>query len=372
MPRPPKATATSAPIRSSPPRAISRSWARALARTRHPQPATLNGSCRRCSPSARIQPRRARVSRAVEKLLRRRKPLVSRRGPPARVSTFITGQIGDYSQAMAGTVWEHEIVMSTTRTILRQALWRLERGNIAPALLLLGALAGMTLCSVVDAQITFKSSSSATTLTAPTVPTASAGANGKITFVSAGAVASSTGTITPALPANIANDDILLLFLETANQAITIPTPNGGTWTEVINAAQGSPQGTGTGGASGATRLTVFWSRYNGTQGAPTTSDSGDHQLGRILAFRGVINTGNPWDVTAGGVDAVSNTSGSIPGTTTTVANDFIVAAIATGLPNSTGTTNFSAWANGAPLVNLLEQTDNTANVGVGGGLGIA
>src|SRR6266851_10009255 len=66
MRRPPKATATSAPIRSSPPRAISRLWARALAQIRHPQRATLSGSCRRRSPSARIRPRRARVSRAVE------------------------------------------------------------------------------------------------------------------------------------------------------------------------------------------------------------------------------------------------------------------------------------------------------------------
>jgi MSHA biogenesis protein MshQ len=242
--------------------------------------------------------------------------------------------------------------------------------GIARALLLLGAFAGMTLGTAALAQITFKGSSSATALGAPSAPFASAGATGKITFVGAGAVAASTGAITPALPANIAPDDILLLFLQTNNQAISIPTPNGGTWTEVLNGAQGSPQSTGTALTSGATRLTVFWSRYNGTQGAPTTSDSGDHQLGRMVAFRGVITTGNPWDVTAGGTEA-SDTSGSIPGAINTVANAFIVAAIATGLPDATGTTNFSAWANGN-LANVLEQTDNTTNAGFGGGLGIA
>jgi len=187
------------------------------------------------------------------------------------------------------------------------------------------------------------------------------------TFVAAGAVAYGTGAITPALPAGLASNDILLLFLETANEAISIANQNGGTWTEVAN----SPQGTGTAGASDATRLTVFWSRYNGTQGAPTTSDSGNHQIGRIIAIRGVATSGDPWDVTAGGVEATADTSGAIPGATTTVDNALVVAAIATALPDSNGTSNFSAWANG-DLTNVTEQTDDTRNSGNGGGLATA
>ena len=180
-------------------------------------------------------------------------------------------------------------------------------------------------------------------------------------FVAAGTITSGTGAITPALPSGIGVNDILLLSLETANEAISISNQNGGTWTGVTN----SPQGTG------ATRLTVFWSRYNGTQGNPTTSDSGNHQLGRITAFRGAAASGNPWDVTAGGVESTSDTSGAIPGTTTTVSNTLVVAIIATDLPDATGTTNFSAWAN-SDLTNVNERTDNTANAGNGGGLGIA
>ena len=187
------------------------------------------------------------------------------------------------------------------------------------------------------------------------------------TFVAAGAVASGTGTITPALPAGIASNDILLLFLETANQAISISNQNGGTWTAVTS----SPQGTGTAGGSAATCLTAFWSRYNGTQGAPTASDSGNHQLGRIVAVRGCATSGNPWDVTAGGVESTADTSGSIPGATTTVANTLVVAAIATSLPDASGTANFSAWTN-ANLTSLTEKTDNTVTAGNGGGLGIA
>ncbi|OHB44042.1 MAG: hypothetical protein A2Y13_02255 [Planctomycetes bacterium GWC2_45_44] len=187
------------------------------------------------------------------------------------------------------------------------------------------------------------------------------------TFVAAGAVTSGTGTITPALPAGIAINDILLLFLETSNQAISISNQNGGTWTQVTN----SPQYCGTAAGTTGARLTVFWSRYNGTQGAPTTSDSGDHQLGRMIAIRGAISTGNPWDVTAGGVEAVSDTSGSIPGATTTVANTLVVTAIATSLPDASSTAKFSAWTN-ANLTSVTERTDNSVTAGNGGGLGVA
>ena len=186
------------------------------------------------------------------------------------------------------------------------------------------------------------------------------------TFVAAGAVASGTGAITPALPSGIATNDILLLFLNTSDQSISISNQNGGTWAQV-----GTMQGTGIGGSSGSVGLTVYWSRYNGTQGAPTTSDSGDHQIGRMIAVRGATTSGNPWDVTGSGVDATASTTATIPGATTTVANTLVVVAAAVGLPNSTGTANFSAWTN-ANLSSVTERTDNTQAVGVGGGLGVA
>jgi len=132
-----------------------------------------------------------------------------------------------------------------------------------------------------------------------------------------------------------------------------------------------SPQYCGTAAGTDGVRLTAFWSRYNGTQGDPTASDSGNHQLGRIIAIRGAVASGNPWDVTAGGVEAVSDTSGSIPGTTTTVTNTLVVTAIAAALPDAAGTANFSSWTN-ANLTSLTEHTDNTVNAGNGGALGVA
>ncbi|MEN6387268.1 MAG: glycoside hydrolase family 9 protein [Phycisphaerales bacterium] len=186
-------------------------------------------------------------------------------------------------------------------------------------------------------------------------------------FVAAGTVTSGTGTITPALPSGIATNDILVLFVETANQAVSISNQNGGTWTQVTN----SPQGTGTAGGTAAARLTAFWSRYNGTQGAPTVSDSGNHQLGRMIAVRGATTSGTPFDITAGGVESTADTTGSIPGATTTVTNTLVVTAIATSLPDSSSTTRFSAWTN-ANLASLTERTDNSVTAGNGGGLGIA
>ncbi len=136
------------------------------------------------------------------------------------------------------------------------------------------------------------------------------------TFVNCGAAAGSAAGISPALPAGIQANDILLLFVETAAQAVTVSNGNGGTWAEVLN----SPQTAGT-----TTQLTVFWSRYNGTQGAPTTSDSGDHQVGAICAYNGVETSGDPWDVTSGSVDTASDTSGTITGATTSGTDRLVV-----------------------------------------------
>ena len=97
-----------------------------------------------------------------------------------------------------------------------------------------------------------------------TTVTATPGGGGSApTFVSASTVSSGTGAITPALPGSMAAGDIILLFVETANQTASISNQNGGTWTQVTS----SPQGTGTAASTSATRLTAFWSRYNGTQG---------------------------------------------------------------------------------------------------------
>jgi hypothetical protein len=187
------------------------------------------------------------------------------------------------------------------------------------------------------------------------------------TFVALGSGIANTGASSVPLPAGLQTNDILLMFLETANQAISINNQNGGTWTQVT----GSPQGTGIAGGTNGTRLTVFWSRYNGSQGAPTITDSGDHQIGRIMAIRGATASGDPCDVTAGGVEDTADTSGSITGATTTVANTLVVVAVATSLPDAVSSAKFSGWTN-ANLSSLTERIDFTSTPGNGGGLATA
>lgn len=190
----------------------------------------------------------------------------------------------------------------------------------------------------------------------------------KAPIVSAiGGLASGTDALQAPLPTGITQGDILLLLVETANESVFISDFNGGTWLQVA----GSPEGTGAAGAVEATRLTAFWSRYNGSQGPPLLSDSGDHQTARMIAIRGAAISGDPWNVAVGGVDAVLNPGGNIPGATTTVDNALVIQAVATSHPDGEGTANFSGWSN-ASLVALAERGDSASSAGKGGALGIA
>lgn len=182
------------------------------------------------------------------------------------------------------------------------------------------------------------------------------------TFVAKGTLQSAATAITPTMPTGVLAGDILLMFFETADQAVTV---SGGTetWAQTTD----SPVS-----VAGATRLTVFWARASqDTPTSPTSNDSGDHQTGVILAFRGCIATGNPWDAAVGSAEAVSDTSGSISGLTTTVADCLVVAAMAVDAPTSNTSTNFSGWANG-DLASVTERSDETSNQGNGGGIGTA
>jgi hypothetical protein len=182
------------------------------------------------------------------------------------------------------------------------------------------------------------------------------------TVVSVGAVAANALAVTPALPANIRTNDLLLLFCETENQAISIATQNGGNWA-LITAATG----TGVASAADAVMISVFFDRYNGTQTAPVTSDSGDHQLCRMMAIRGVPPSGTPWVIATGTTEAADQ-SWSFPSTSTTVANNLVVIVGAGSLPDATTTTEFGALTN-ANLSGITERVDNTTTAGTGGSL---
>jgi hypothetical protein len=182
-------------------------------------------------------------------------------------------------------------------------------------------------------------------------------------LVGTGASAAGTVAITVPLPPNIQSGDFLVMMVETANQAISITNTNGGTWSSAYE------YGTGTAGDTSATRLTVFTSVYNGTQGNPSLSDSGDHQFAVILAYR-AADPDSPVNIYSGFAASGLSSSWTIPGATTTVDNCTVL-IIAARSTDSLSTTFFSGWTN-SDLTELVEVFDAGCASGNGGGFGVA
>lgn len=180
-------------------------------------------------------------------------------------------------------------------------------------------------------------------------------------FQAAGTAVSGIGLVNPAWPAH-AVDDVALLFVEsTGGQAATLSIPAG--FAAVLN----SPQATGS--TTNGTRITVFWARATSTAMAtPRVADPGDHVYARIITYRGVINTGNPWDVTGGGVKASSSSSVTVTGVTTTVPDTLIVQVVSRS--NDRSDAEFSAETN-ANLTGIGERSDGGTASGNGGGFAV-
>lgn len=181
------------------------------------------------------------------------------------------------------------------------------------------------------------------------------------TFQASGTVASGTGSVSPSWPTH-AIGDVALLFVESAGgEPVTLSTSAG--FVQVAN----SPQATGSG--TSGTQITVFWARATSTSmAAPTISDPGNHAYSQIITYRGVINSGNPWDVTSGGIKATASGSVTVTGVTTTVPDTLIVQAVSRDLDSSAAA--FSAEAN-ANLTGITERADAGTTSGNGGGFAI-
>jgi len=182
------------------------------------------------------------------------------------------------------------------------------------------------------------------------------------TVRSVGPVASGTGAITPTMAPIVETGDDLYLIIESAimNGAVS-----GGseTWVQMPD----SPQSVGSG--TTLSRISCYWARASSASPtSPTVAAASNHQQGCIIAVKNGAGTGDPWDVTAGGTEVGPDTSLSIPGDTTTMANCLILLLAATSLPDAATTTEFGAMTN-AGLTNLTEHVDNTIIAGNGGGL---
>jgi hypothetical protein len=187
------------------------------------------------------------------------------------------------------------------------------------------------------------------------------------TYKGNGVFAADVTAVTPAMPVDAAAPaagDILLCVATSEAQAIALSTANG--FAEVTL----SPVTVGA--FPGGMTLAVFWKRAVGGDASPVVADSGDHTTAQIHCFAGCKTTGDPWNVISVGTDEVSDTTGVIPGATTTVA-ECLVVLIGGSSFNATSTAAFSAWAN-ADLANVAERVgaDNISTAGAGSGHGLA
>lgn len=181
-------------------------------------------------------------------------------------------------------------------------------------------------------------------------------------FVSAGSAATGTGAITVNLPSSYSVGDLLLLFCESANQSITAPSG----WTEI--GAQAS-QGTGTAGAAGGVRLATFYKFATSSESSVTIADSGDHTFGIMAAFSGV-DSSNPFNASASGIDSSATSALSWPIVTTTVDGCMIINCVASDY-DASAIGRFSSWSNSS-LSSITEAIDRFYSSGTGGGVGMA
>lgn len=185
------------------------------------------------------------------------------------------------------------------------------------------------------------------------------------TVFAVGAVASGIGAITPPLPGGtLLDNDVLVTIGESVggqNYPGSAGFPPTG-WAHVT----GSPVVQDTN-----TQLTVIWKRFATGDTAPGWGDSGDHNVGRMIAIRGCKTTGNPWNVVASSTESTSDTSAAWPGNTisTTVADCLVLEIIATGA-DVASTAQLGALTN-ANLSSITERMDNWISNGNGGGIGM-
>lgn len=173
-----------------------------------------------------------------------------------------------------------------------------------------------------------------------------------------GTVSSSVTTCAPGLPASTAIGDMMIMFCESAAEAVTASG-----WTELTS------RSSGTGGGLTATRLTVLYRVSVDAADATTTNDPGDHCACRIVGIEtGTYDSGTPFDTAniTGSTDLTAGTSVTIDGSSTTYDDSLVFAAIGQDTPDAAGSTEFSGATN-ADLSSITEQIDNSRAQGNGG-----
>lgn len=191
-----------------------------------------------------------------------------------------------------------------------------------------------------------------------------------VPFVAAtGTLNASLTAATPAPPAGIANNDILLLIVQVQGGQV-VAAPSGWNSTSV-NTAGSTITLTGTSSNAGSgVGIYVFWKRTTGTEATPTVADSGDHQAATIIAIRNCISTADPIDAYAATAVSAAATSYVAPTVTTLYPDNMILVIYGNAVDSNTVSSPNGAASNSAGLSLAFQYADNT-NVGTGGGFSV-
>jgi hypothetical protein len=182
-------------------------------------------------------------------------------------------------------------------------------------------------------------------------------------YRASGAARVGTGSVSVPWPTGHASGDIGILIVETASN--TVATPTG--WTAVHTMVS-----EGAAGGSTSAGINVFWRRAtSSSESNVSIPDSGDHNIARMIAFSGCIDTGSPIDANFG-VDQLtaSSTIGQAPSFTTTTDNTHVVAVM--GYQSDSAQDMSSGDPVNDSLTGLGIRTDTNAAAGFGGGFIVA
>ncbi len=182
-------------------------------------------------------------------------------------------------------------------------------------------------------------------------------------FRSASAKAAGTGAVTPALPASMAANDIVLLVASTiAGGSISITAVGSiATWTPIT----GSPVD-----VTAGEKLYVWWGRWaSGTTG-PTVTPGSDHCIAGTVAYSGCITDATVINQQATGSETTSDQSFSFAtGVSSTVKDCLCIGICTSGEDSNTGQVPVMANTSLAALASRLNIQTNS---GGGGGFGLS
>ena len=180
-------------------------------------------------------------------------------------------------------------------------------------------------------------------------------------YIGKTAFASGTGALTVAALTGTRAGDIIILFVESANQTITAA--------DAGYSALVAQIGTGTAAAAGGVRIATFY-RILGDEADTTTSvsDSGDHTTAIKMLFRDTSLDNAAFFVAATSTQAAT-TAMVFPAVTTATDESLVVLAVAQDT-DAASTATVGAVTN-ANLANITERHDQTVASGQGGGLAV-